>query len=93
MDEQAAVRDQGYPVYQQLWLNWIWSSGEIFDSLRIIKRLLIEEIDINELRAEVSLQKRVFVLSQHIGIVFKHLLTTRFEGIEDPIPAPHLDYT
>ena len=65
------------PIYEQIYYNMLWESGNIFTDLRIIKRLLLESIDFNNQYPTVELQKHIYTLWRHIGQVMVLVLSTR----------------
>ena len=63
-----------------VFFNHVRYSGELFTSLRIIRRMLLERIDFHDLAPSVQLQKGVFIVARELGKMAKLLLTVRTDA-------------
>ena len=84
----------GYPVYEQMFYNYIWAQTPIFTNARIIKRIFLDQIDFNDFYPTNKLQQVLYVLFKHLGLMIKPLIIARTETNEyvGASGAPFGDY-
>ena len=62
----------------QIWLNFVRNSAEMFHKMRIIKKLLLTEVDLETLQPTTENQKEVYMLSRNLGSMFYHLVDPEY---------------
>lgn len=62
---------QFVPIYKQFWLNLVSKLNEIFNRLRLIRKILEDEMNFRNLWATSKVQKNFYVIGRHLGSILR----------------------